>query len=158
MVIRPFGVLRLSVGVTHSRIFTGQQMKLEPWLGGRNIQLFSGKYCTLNITPSAKRNTYSVAFLFFVCIPRVEALRTATLGWGIATLSELPRTNVRAAKSVDAGSHSTVIYESIVDGCAPQPWAGESQLHYSLGHPPLSLCYGYGLSKLIGATYTPSSR
>ena len=28
----------------------------------------------------------------------------------------------------------------------------------SLGHPPLSLCYGYGLSKLIGATYTPSSR
>ena len=44
MVIRPFGVLRLSVGVTHSRIFTGQQMKLEPWLGGRNIQLFSGRY------------------------------------------------------------------------------------------------------------------
>ena len=38
----------------------------------------------LSITPSANRNTYSVA-TFFAPIPRVEALRTSTLGYVIAT-------------------------------------------------------------------------
>ena len=42
----------------------------------------------LRVTPSANRNTYSVATLI-IHIPRVEALRTSTLGWGIATPSEL---------------------------------------------------------------------
>jgi len=43
----------------------------------------------LSITPSANRNTYSVATLI-IHIPRVEALRTSTLGYEIATPSELP--------------------------------------------------------------------
>ena len=44
----------------------------------------------LSITPSANRNTYSVATLI-IHIPRVEALRTSTLGYEIATPTELPR-------------------------------------------------------------------
>ena len=57
----------------------------------------------LEVTPTAKRNTlpfrvakrragdlrFSVA-TFFVPIPRVEALRTSTLGYEIATPTELP--------------------------------------------------------------------
>ncbi len=44
----------------------------------------------LRITPSAKRNSYRVA-LSFIIVPRVEALRTSTLGYEIATPTELPR-------------------------------------------------------------------
>ena len=44
----------------------------------------------LLVTPSANRNTYSVATLI-IHIPRVEALRTSTLGYEIATPTELPR-------------------------------------------------------------------
>ena len=40
--------------------------------------------------PSANRNTYSVATLI-IHIPRVEALHASTLGYEIATPSELPR-------------------------------------------------------------------
>ena len=43
----------------------------------------------LRVTPSANRNTYSVATLI-INIPRVEALRTSTLGYEIATPTELP--------------------------------------------------------------------
>ena len=43
----------------------------------------------LSITPSANRNSYRVATPF-IYIPRVEALRTSTLGWGNATPTELP--------------------------------------------------------------------
>ena len=43
----------------------------------------------LRVTPTAKRNTYSVATLI-IHIPRVEALRTSTLGYEIATPTELP--------------------------------------------------------------------
>ena len=43
----------------------------------------------LRVTPTAKRNTYSVATLI-IYIPRVEALRTSTLGYEIATPTELP--------------------------------------------------------------------
>ena len=43
----------------------------------------------MSITPSANRNTYSVATLI-IHIPRVEALRTSTLGYEIATPTELP--------------------------------------------------------------------
>ena len=43
----------------------------------------------LSITPSANRNTYSVATLI-IHIPRVEVLRTSTLGYEIATPTELP--------------------------------------------------------------------
>ena len=43
------------------------------------------------VTPSAKRNTYSVAIILFLTAPRVEALRTSTLGYVIATPTELPR-------------------------------------------------------------------
>ena len=41
------------------------------------------------VTPSANRNTYSVAIIFSHCVPRVEALRTSTLGYEIATPTEL---------------------------------------------------------------------
>ena len=41
------------------------------------------------VTPSANRNTYSVAILF-LSIPRVEVLRPSTLGCEIATPTELP--------------------------------------------------------------------
>ena len=44
----------------------------------------------MSITPSANRNTYSVATLI-IHIPRVEALHASTLGYEIATPSELPR-------------------------------------------------------------------
>ena len=40
------------------------------------------------VTPSANRNSYRVAKV--VRIPRVEALRTSTLGWEIATPTEFP--------------------------------------------------------------------
>ena len=43
----------------------------------------------MSITPSANRNTYSVATLI-IYIPRVEALHASTLGYEIATPSELP--------------------------------------------------------------------
>ena len=43
----------------------------------------------LSITPSANRNTYSVATLI-IHIPRVEALHASTLGYEIATPTELP--------------------------------------------------------------------
>ena len=43
----------------------------------------------LRITPSANRNTYSVATLI-IHIPRVEALHASTLGYEIATPTELP--------------------------------------------------------------------
>ena len=42
----------------------------------------------LSITPSANRNTYSVATLI-IHIPRVEALHASTLGYEIATPTEL---------------------------------------------------------------------
>ena len=42
----------------------------------------------LRVTPTAKRNTYSVATPYY--IPRVEALHASTLGWEIATPTELP--------------------------------------------------------------------
>ena len=58
----------------------------------------------LSITPSAKRNTLpfrvakrragdfgSALLSFYGSTPRVEALRTSTLGWGNATPTELPR-------------------------------------------------------------------
>ena len=43
----------------------------------------------LRVTPSANRNTYSVATLI-IHIPRVEALHASTLGYEIATPTELP--------------------------------------------------------------------
>ena len=43
----------------------------------------------LMVTPSANRNSCRVAKRVGV-IPRVEALRTSTLGWEIATPTELP--------------------------------------------------------------------
>ena len=43
----------------------------------------------MSITPSANRNTYSVATLI-IHIPRVEALHASTLGYEIATPTELP--------------------------------------------------------------------
>ena len=42
----------------------------------------------MSITPSANRNTYSVATLI-IHIPRVEALHASTLGYEIATPTEL---------------------------------------------------------------------
>ena len=44
----------------------------------------------LRVTPSAKRNSYRVASPYYIYIPRVEALRTSTLGYEIATPTELP--------------------------------------------------------------------
>ena len=52
-------------------------------------------YILLQVTPTAKRNTYSVAIIEGYILPRV-ALSPATLGCGIATPSELPR--VRTSK------------------------------------------------------------
>ena len=43
----------------------------------------------LRVTPTANRNTYSVATLI-IHIPRVEALYASTLGYEIATPTELP--------------------------------------------------------------------
>ena len=44
---------------------------------------------TLQVTPTAKRNSYRVAILVGR-LPRVEALRPSTLGWENATPTELP--------------------------------------------------------------------
>ena len=44
----------------------------------------------LRVTPTANRNSFRVA-LSFTIVPRVEALRTSTLGYEIATPTELPR-------------------------------------------------------------------
>ena len=56
----------------------------------------------MRITPSANRNSYRVAKPF-IYIPRVEALRPSTLGYEIATLSELPgvRTSCFTKKEMD---------------------------------------------------------
>ena len=43
----------------------------------------------LRVTPTANRNTYSVAKIVGH-VPRVEALHASTLGWGNATPTELP--------------------------------------------------------------------
>ena len=43
----------------------------------------------MRVTPSANRNTYSVATLI-IHIPRVEALHASTLGYEVATPTELP--------------------------------------------------------------------
>ena len=43
----------------------------------------------LRVTPSANRNTYSVATLI-IHIPRVEALHASTLGYEVATPTEFP--------------------------------------------------------------------
>ena len=60
---------------------------------GDIIRILYGKYNLhfgrLMVTPSAKRNSCRVAKRVGV-IPRVEALRTSTLGWGNATPTELP--------------------------------------------------------------------
>ena len=45
---------------------------------------------SLRVTPTANRNSFRVA-LSFIIVPRVEALRTSTLGYEIATPTELPR-------------------------------------------------------------------
>ena len=45
---------------------------------------------SLRVTPTANRNSFRVA-LSFIIVPRVEALRTSTLGYVIATPTELPR-------------------------------------------------------------------
>ena len=45
---------------------------------------------SLRVTPTANRNSFRVA-LSFIILPRVEALRTSTLGYEIATPTELPR-------------------------------------------------------------------
>mgnify|MGYP004534044301 CR=1 FL=1 len=65
-------MLRLAEGVTRSRII------------GRNGLV---ETIRLSITPTANRNSYRVARLVGA-LPRVACL-PATLGWGIATLSEL---------------------------------------------------------------------
>ena len=52
----------------------------------------------LSITPSANRNTYSVATLI-IHIPRVEALYASTLGYEIATPTELPGVRTIHAKA-----------------------------------------------------------
>ena len=44
----------------------------------------------LRVTPSANRNTYSVATPYYIYIPRVEALHASTLGYEVATPTELP--------------------------------------------------------------------
>ena len=44
---------------------------------------------SLRVTPTANRNSFRVA-LSFIIVPRVEALRTSTLGYEIATPTELP--------------------------------------------------------------------
>ena len=44
----------------------------------------------LRVTPTAKRNTYSVATPYYIYIPRVEALHASTLGYENATPTELP--------------------------------------------------------------------
>ena len=57
-----------------------------------NLMVFTNLFLPiilLRVTPTANRNTYSVATLI-IHIPRVEALHASTLGYEIATPSELP--------------------------------------------------------------------
>ena len=57
-----------------------------------NLMVFTNLFLPiilLRVTPSANRNTYSVATLI-IHIPRVEALYASTLGYEIATPTELP--------------------------------------------------------------------
>ena len=43
----------------------------------------------VGVTPSANRNSYRVGISFYIIVPRVEVLRPSTLGWEIATPTEL---------------------------------------------------------------------
>ena len=57
-----------------------------------NLMVFTNLFLPiilLRVTPTANRNTYSVATLI-IHIPRVEALYASTLGYEIATPTELP--------------------------------------------------------------------
>ena len=73
----------------------------------------------LSITPSANRNTYSVATLI-IHIPRVEALRTSTLGYEIATPTELP--GVRTIQQQAPSQHRGPI-PTFPKGKEPHPTA-----------------------------------
>ena len=69
-----WGVLRMTAGVI------------------LNLMVFTNLFLPiilLRVTPTANRNTYSVATLI-IHIPRVEALHASTLGYEIATPTELP--------------------------------------------------------------------
>ena len=78
----------------------------------------------LSITPSANRNTYSVAPLI-IHIPRVEALRTSTLGYEIATPTELPgvRTiHLQAPSQPPPSGRSTTKPPQTLQEGTPVPW------------------------------------
>ena len=59
----------------------------------------------LRVTPTANRNSFRVA-LSFIIVPRVEALRTSTLGYEIATPTELPRVHT-ILSPYPADTHTT---------------------------------------------------
>ena len=87
--------------------------------------------CQLKVTPTANRNSFRVA-LSFIIVPRVEALRTSTLGYEIATPTELP--SVRAILSPHPTSTPTTRQTSPshpTDTHAPRP---TNQSHLTDNH------------------------
>ena len=76
-----------------------------------NLMVFTNLFLPiilLRVTPSANRNTYSVATLI-IHIPRVEALHASTLGYEIATPTELPRVRtIRYGLTTHAPSVHTI--------------------------------------------------
>ena len=75
------------------------------------------------VTPSAKRNTYSVAIIFFLTAPRVEALRPSTLGYVIATPIELPRVRtIHYKHHLDFPQVVGLMMKSLVERFMACPW------------------------------------
>jgi hypothetical protein len=92
--------LRLAVGVILNLVIS-----VNPFLA----------IILLRVTPSANRNTYSIAFSFFVL---TQGRGAAHLNPGLGNRNSYRvAKDKRAGKSTDAGTHSTVTYsKSIVDG------------------------------------------
>ena len=102
--------LRLAVGVTRSRI-----------MGCYLVEEIIG----LRITPSAKRNTYSVAMMVGWACTQGSVLSPATLGWGNATPSELlllegATIEAPPQPSPRGGSPILLSFRRLRD--APSPW------------------------------------
>ena len=98
----------------------------------------------LRVTPSANRNTYSVATLI-IHIPRVEALRTSTLGYEIATPTELP-----GVRTIQHGSPIPAL---------PRGRSTTHHVKYSKKElPPLGGGMGMGFQEglLLAAVFVPA--
>ena len=87
----------------------------------------------LRVTPTANRNSFRVA-LSFIIVPRVEALRTSTLGYEIATPTELPRVRtIHSPHTTDTHTPRPTNPSHTTDNPTPRP---TNPPHTTYNHAP----------------------